>query len=175
MDNPPLTASTPLLEVLKRAPACSCATCTNGCLYGAGYLADGDAENIAQFLKISVEDLQTRFLETGEKFNTPRFRPRLLRTGGKPYGRCIFYDDTRGCTIHPVKPLHCKVATHGKEGVDHDLWFTLNYFVNKHDPESIRQWATYLKTHPTIPGGKLEDLVPNKELLKKILEYDILH
>ena len=49
-----------------------------------------------------------------------------------------------------------------------------NYFVNKDDPESIRQWNQYLKTQPTIEGGKLKDLVKNKKRLNKILNYDIL-
>jgi len=50
----------------------------------------------------------------------------------------------------------------------------LNYIVNSSDPEAIRLWAEYLKTHPTIPGGDLEELVPDKERLKKILNFEIL-
>ena len=55
-----------------------------------------------------------------------------------------------------------------------EQWFTLNHFVNVDDPESIRQWAVYLKTHDTIQGGSLEELVPDKKLLKKILNYEII-
>ena len=51
----------------------------------------------------------------------------------------------------------------------------LNYFVNKNDPESIRQFAAYLKSGgKTLPGGRLEDFIPDKKKLKKILNYDIL-
>ena len=91
-----------------------------------------------------------------------------------PYGECVFHDKKQGCTIHEVKPLHCKVGSCNDHGEAIHLWFTINYFVNKNDPESVRQWATYLKTHPTIPGGELEDLVPDKEMLSKILSYEIL-
>lgn len=51
----------------------------------------------------------------------------------------------------------------------------LNYLVNKDDPESIRQYSTYLKSGgKTIEGGKLEELVPDKEKLKKILSFEQL-
>jgi len=51
----------------------------------------------------------------------------------------------------------------------------LNYLVNKNDPESIRQYAAYLKSGgKTIPGGKLEELIPDKEKLKKILNFEQL-
>lgn len=50
----------------------------------------------------------------------------------------------------------------------------LNHQVNVNDPESIRQYAIYLKTHTTIPGGELEELVPDKERLRKILDFTIL-
>jgi hypothetical protein len=43
--------------------------------------------------------------------------------------------------------------------------------VNPTDPESVRQWASYLKAHPTIPGGELRDLVKDEKLLKDILSY----
>jgi hypothetical protein len=50
----------------------------------------------------------------------------------------------------------------------------LNYVLDHQDPDAIRQWAVYLKTHPTIPGGELEELVPDKEMRDKIMSYEIL-
>ena len=51
----------------------------------------------------------------------------------------------------------------------------LNHFVNKDDPESVRQYASYLKTGgKTLEGAGLNDLVPDKEKLRKILSLDIL-
>jgi len=45
-------------------------------------------------------------------------------------------------------------------------------FVNTSDPNSIREWAAHLSVHPTLPGGELENLVPDKERLKSILAYE---
>ncbi len=55
------------------------------------------------------------------------------------------------------------------------LWFMLNHFVNENDPESVRQFATYLKSGgKTLEGAELENLVPNKRKLKKILSFEML-
>lgn len=166
-----ISTKTPKEDILKLLK--DCGKCGSCCKYSSGYLVEEDHKRIAEFLEITEKELEEKFLEEGEKYNTKRFRPKILRKG-KPYGECIFLDKKEGCTIHEVKPLHCKVGECKDHGESTHLWFTLNYFVNKNDPESIRQWAAYLKTHPTIPGGKLEELVPDKELLQKILNFEIL-
>src|SRR3989344_4186949 len=80
-----------------------------------------------------------------------------------------------GCTVHPVKPLQCKTSMGRKEyGEDLSLWFMLNHQVNPNDPESIRQYAIYLKTQRTLPGGSLKELVPDKEKLKNMLNFNKL-
>ena len=56
-----------------------------------------------------------------------------------------------------------------KFGEQLSIWFVLNHLLDPHDPEAIRQWASYLKTHPTIPGGELHQLVSDKQKLHKIL------
>ena len=167
-----ISIKTPLSEILKLANDCK--KCGHCCKYSSGYLADDDSKKIAEFLDISEQELKEKFLEEGEKFNTKRLRPKLIRKDGNPYGECIFHQEAEKCTIHKVKPLHCKVGNCEKHGEEIHLWFTLNYFVNKNDPESVRQWAVYLKNHPTIPGGKLEELIPDEELRNKIMNYDIL-
>ena len=54
-------------------------------------------------------------------------------------------------------------------------WFMLNFFVNSKDPESIRQFNAYLKAGgKTLADGKLSDIIPDKKLLAKILDYEIL-
>jgi hypothetical protein len=51
----------------------------------------------------------------------------------------------------------------------------LNYFVNKNDPESIRQFNAHLKSGgKTLPGGELKDFVPDEKKLKKILSFEML-
>ena len=161
-----ISVKTPKKDILRLAKDCK--TCGHCCKYSSGYLVDGDSKKIANFLQIGERELKKKFLEEGEKFNTKLLRPRLIKEKNMPYGECVFYDDKRGCTIQEVKPLHCKVGNCNEHGEAIHIWFTINHFVNKNDPESVRQWATYLKTHPTIPGGRLEELVPDKKILNKI-------
>ena len=112
-------------------------------------------------------------MEEVELFHTKKFRPKLLRKDGKPYGKCIFFDAEKKCTVHEAKPLQCKIAMGCKDyGEDLQVWFMLNHFVNETDPESVREYAQYVKSGgKVIPGGKLEELVPDKEKLDEILKY----
>ncbi len=163
---------TPLSEILKIGKQCT--RKNNCCKYGSGFLIGDDIKRIAKFLGITEEELKNNYLEEAELFNTRLFRPKIRRVKNRPYGPCVFFDGT-GCTIHKVKPLQCRVGTCGKYGEEVSIWFMLNYLVNRDDPESIRQYALYLKNGgKTIEGGKLEDLVPNKERLRKILSMEIL-
>ena len=170
-----LTKNTPLKEVLKLTYPCKCEACNNGCRYGSGTLMEEDVPRIAKHLGITEDVLKKEFLEEVEKFNTKKLRPRILRKE-KQYGRCIFFDKEIGCKIHEVKPLECKISMSCKSyGEELSLWFMLNHFVNENDPESVRQFATYLKSGgKTMQGAELKDLVPDKNKLKKILSYNIL-
>ena len=171
-----ISKNTSLKEVLKLAPACQCEACSHGCRYGSGLLAKGDEKKLASFLKISEKELKEKFLEEVERFNTKLFRPKLIRKGKEYYGQCVFYDDKKGCTVHDAKPLECKTSMGCKDyGEELSVWFMVNHAVNPDDPESVRQYAQYLKTGgKIIPGATLQDLVPDKDKLKKILNYEIL-
>lgn len=173
---PTITKATPLEKIRKLAPACRCDACAHGCTMGSGFLADDDAKHIAKFLGITEDELKTKHLEEVEQFNTTLLRPKIERKDGKPYGKCTFYDKKKGCTIHNVKPLQCKISMGCKlYGSDLHAWFVLNHMVNEHDPESIRQYTEYIKAGGNvIPGGSLEELVPNREVRKKILSFEIL-
>lgn len=166
--------NTQLKEILELVHPCKCEACSIGCKYGSGSLADEDFQKIAKFLEVSEEELKKEFLEEIEKFNTKRYRPKILRKG-KPHGKCTFYDEKIGCKIHEVKPLECRVSMGCKSyGSQLSVWFMLNHFVNKNDAESIRQYASYLKIGgEVLPGAELEKLVPDKEKLRKILAFEI--
>ena len=174
MEKKILTKDTPVNEVLSLTNPCKCDACTVGCRHGSGFLADEDIPKLAKFMRISEEVLKKEFLEEVEKFNTKRFRPKILRKG-KPYGKCIFFDEKVGCKVHEAKPLECKISMGCKSyGEKLSLWFMLNHFVNKDDAESVRQFATYLKSGgKTLKGAELKDLVPDKNKLKKILSFEI--
>lgn len=163
-----ITKETPLKEILELGKTCS--QKNNCCKHGSGCLSRDDLKDIAKFLGVAEEKLKEEYLEETEKFNTKLLRPRIIRKD-KPYGRCIFFDN--GCKIHEVKPLECKVGNCGKHGEELSKWFMLNYCVNANDPESIRQYAIYLKTNKTLKGGELKNMVP-KEMLRKILSFEVL-
>ena len=51
----------------------------------------------------------------------------------------------------------------------------VNHIIDANDAESVRQYAQYIKSGgKVIPGAELENLVPDKNKLKKILSYEIL-
>ena len=166
-----ITKNTPISEILKLGHDCK--QCGHCCSHGSGFLIGEDKKNISKFLRITEEELIKKYLEEKELFNTKLSRPKL-KTSNKPYGECVFLDDKK-CKIHKVKPLQCRVGNCNEHGERLSKWFMLNYLVNKDDPESIRQYAAYLSPGgKTIQGGKLEEIIPDKEKLKKILSFERL-
>ena len=164
--------STTIAEILRLGDDCK--RCGKCCTYGTGFLTKADIHRIARKLKLTEEGFVKTCLEPVTKFNTTLHRPVSVKKG-KPYGTCMFFNSSKGCTIHEVKPMHCRVSTCNEHGEEISVWFHLNYFVNPTDPESIRQWKLYLDSGgKNIPGGKLEELVPDKKILKKILNYEVL-
>ena len=168
--------NTPLKEVLKLASPCQCNACNHGCKFGSGSLVGDDAKNIAKFLNISESDLKKGFLEEIELLNKKLLRPKLIREKSKPYGRCVFFDDEKGCTIHEVKPLECRTSIQCKDyGEELSVWFMVNHVIDPNDAESVRQYAKYIRSGgKLIEGARIEQLVPDREKLKKMLSYEIL-
>ena len=141
---------------------------------GSGFLVDSEIAPLAKHLGIAPDKLKKKYLEEVEILAKKRLRPKLVRKG-KPYGRCIFYDTKKVCTVHDAKPLQCKVAM-GCKAYSEDLmvWFMLNHLLDLDDAESIRQYSVYLKSGgKTLQGGKLEEMVP-KKVLSKVMAFDIL-
>ena len=150
-----------------------CRQCAHCCSHGSGFLIGDDLGNMAEFLGMKEKEVKEKYLEEKELFNTKLSKPKL-KTNDKPYGECIFLSNKK-CKIHKVKPLQCKVGNCNENGEQLSIWFMLNYLVNTNDPESIRQYSAYLKSGgKTIPGGKLEEIIPDKEKLKKILSFERL-
>jgi len=172
-----ITKKTPVNEAIKYGKCekgRDCHECSTLCTYGSGALAEEDFKKIAKHLGKTVAKLKMNYLEKVDKLGTTRWRPKLIRKKGAPYGRCIFYNEQEKCTIHGVKPLECKISTCTEYGPALTEWFTLNYYLNESNPHSIREWAIKLKTHPTIPGGELHELIEDQDTLKKIMNYEIL-
>ncbi len=171
-----ITKNTPLKDVLKLAAPCECSSCNHGCSYGSGSLAEDDSKKIAEFLGITEKKLKDEFLNEVEMFGRKILKPKLIKEKNKVYGKCIFFDEKKHCTIHPVKPLECKTSIQCKDyGEDLSVWFMVNHVVDANNPESVRQYSQYIKSGgKVLSGASLHELVPDKERLKKILSYGIL-
>jgi Fe-S-cluster containining protein len=162
-----ISTSTSIEEATRAAD--NCTQCGHCCKYGSGFLIQSDLQPIADFMGVSKEELQEIYLDEVEQFHTTLFRPKLH---SYPVGACIFLKENK-CSIHPVKPLQCKTGTLNENSTELRSWFALKFQVNLSDPQSIREWASYLQHGgSTIPGGSLEELVPNKEHLQKTLRGD---
>lgn len=152
-----------------------CEQCKEGCRQGSGCFTEEQISRAARFLKLNEENFKKIWLEPVTRFNTTLWRPKQKKAKGKPHGQCVFFDEKEGCMIHEVKPMECKISNHNEYGEALHLWFTLNHFVNENDPQSVREWADYIESGGAIiPGGSLNELVPNQKNLKKIREYKIL-
>lgn len=150
-----------------------CDSCGNCCSFGSGLVLESEIPRIASFLNIEPEKFKKDCLIETEMFNTKVFKIKPIKKADKPYGPCMLLEDNR-CKIHDVKPLHCKICNCKNDDNLH-TWFMVNYLVNPHDPESIRQYHAYIKTGgKVLEGAELETLFPNKQLLKDILSYERL-
>lgn len=162
---------TPLKKIIELGGECK--QCGNCCRFGSGYMIPEDIQKIAKFLKISEEKLKEKHLEKLHMYGKEIFRP-LQKKKGKQYGECIFLKKNK-CSIHKAKPLNCKVGTCNEHGSEISVWFALNYFIDKNNPQSIRDWKVILDCGgKNIKGGELSALVPNKTKLKRILNYEVL-
>lgn len=153
-----------------------CEKCGHCCRFGSGYFMEDDISRISSHMGLKKEHFIDEFLHEKEIFNTKIHKGKIKQKAeDKPFGPCVFFDEEQGCVIHEIKPFHCRVSMGcGEYGEYIAVWFALNYLVNPNDPESVRQWAQYLNTHSTIPGGELQELVKDKDKLRKILNYELL-
>ncbi|MBN1544637.1 YkgJ family cysteine cluster protein [Candidatus Woesearchaeota archaeon] len=165
-----ITKDTSLEEVKNMGDKCG--RCGRCCSYGSGFMFESEIPRIAAFLNIPKDKFVKEFLEETEIFHTRLFKIRPFKKEGKPYGPCMFLDG-KLCRIHDVKPLHCSIGNCGEHGDDLHVWFMLNYCLNIYDPESVRQYVSYVKTGGRmIPGGEVEMLFPDKAVLRSILSYE---
>jgi uncharacterized protein len=80
-------------------PVFQCQQCGECCEGRGGiFPTPGEIDLMAQYLKMSVEQLRQDYLE---------ITPLGLAVKNKPVGGCIFNDQGR-CSIHPVKPRICR-------------------------------------------------------------------
>lgn len=149
-----------------------CKKCGRCCSFDAGFAQENELPKIAEYLKISVDKLKKEYFDKKNVFNKEVYKPKLKKSKDMPFGPCIFMKNST-CTIHKVKPLHCRVGNCGKHGEEISEWYTVNYLVDKKSPESIRQWAIRVSVKKTIKGATPLEIIGDKERLRKILEYEV--
>lgn len=150
----------------------SCNDCDHCCRFGGGYLLPEEIKEASKKLGLSEEEFKKDYIEETERFNTKLFRFKSIKEKNN-YGPCIFLKNKK-CAIHEFKPLYCRIGTCSKDGGEITKWFDVNFCVNANDPESIRQYASFLKSSTAIDGGELKELVEDEKKLKKILSYRVL-
>ena len=160
-----ITKLTPKEEILKLGEI-DCGECSHCCKFEGAYMLKDDIKRLSVFLGISEEKLKKEYLKKIKKFNTEIYRIKSEEIG-KPYGPCLFYDEDEKCLVHDAKPFYCKIGTCKEIGSQIVDWFHLNYLVNKDDSESVREWATKVKFRPTIPGGHIQEIVPDEKKKQK--------
>ena len=111
--------------------------CTECCTQkGFVYLGEGDAGRIAAFLGMSEAEFERRYV-----FRTSRrARLRVPRDA-----QCSFLRDG-GCSIHPVKPVQCRIFPFWPELV-----------------ESRREWRKAARYCPGMGKGPLIQIAAAKE------------
>lgn len=167
-----INRKTPLDKVLKLGSVCG--KCGHCCRHGSGALARGDLPGIAKKLGMAEKEVKEKYLEESEKFHTVLLKPRLIKEERKAYGKCVFLSPENTCSVNEAKPLQCRIGNCAEHGEELNLWFTLNYYLNENDPESVRQYAVYLKCGgKTLQGAELKDLIKDPEKLEKIMKYEI--
>ena len=122
--------------------------CGNCCLYGSGYVLDDEIKGLADAFKMNEKEFTAKYLEDS-LFRTKRFR--IIRQAGRPYGRCVFYEDK--CTIHNIKPLHCRIGSCNEHGEELSTWFKLNYLKEKEDIIKIQSKRIF-----RMPEGAIDNL-----------------
>ncbi len=74
-----------------------CGDCCKG--FGGTYVTQQDIRNISNYIQCDEDKFTEKYCDkSGSRF--------VLTLG--PNGCCIFFDSTKQCTIHPVKPYMCR-------------------------------------------------------------------
>ncbi|MBF0235258.1 MAG: YkgJ family cysteine cluster protein [Desulfamplus sp.] len=74
-----------------------CGECCSG--FGGTYVTDDDISRISTFINCDIVEFRAKFCsKSGSKYVLSQSQT----------GKCIFFEESRQCTIHPVKPHMCR-------------------------------------------------------------------
>lgn len=147
---------------------CVCTECCLACTYKPGWFAPGEAERVAEFLKISMKELFDQYLMVDWWSDYPHdifnLSPAIIghsggTAPGRPTGCCIFFKEDR-CSIHEVKPMECRLGF----GCSKDV-FTESNSVHKkvadtwRNKKAQKQIVSLLGREPEAENYSLLDLL----------------
>ena len=111
--------------------SCTCKHCIECCYYKPGWFLPGEAEKVAAYLGLSVQETFDKYLAVDywERYEDDRGNILVLSPAttimepgtmypSAPCGQCIFLRDNR-CSIHEVKPYECRQTTHLKDQISY--------------------------------------------------------
>ena len=109
---------------MKENEGCKCNTCKSACKHKPGWFMPEEAEKVAEYLGISLQELFKTKLSVDwwqSECNIFLLSPAIpdyegREFPGNPRGQCAFYKN-KLCSIHLVKPFECRKYMHD---VEHD-------------------------------------------------------
>ncbi|MFH2021588.1 MAG: YkgJ family cysteine cluster protein [archaeon] len=166
-----ITYKTKKEEIEKLSFPCKCPACENPCRFGSGALVDGDLKKLSDNLGLTEKETKEKYLEEITRFGTTLLKPKVMRKD-LPYGKCIFFEEDKGCKVHDAKPTECRIAMGCKDyGEEIITWFHLNYYLDTSKPESVRQYKLYVESGgKVLDGGELHSIATTEQL-EKIERY----
>jgi uncharacterized protein len=117
------------------------AGCTNCCnVEGYVYITERDLKRIAKYLKMTAAEFETHYV----------YRTKHLLRLRKPRGSQCHFLRERGCSIHPVNPVQCRLFP---------FW-----------PELVGQPREWKKTAKNCPGIGKGELIQIGDALERAEE-----
>lgn len=141
--------------------SCECERCQKACSIAPGWFLPGEAERVALFLGVSLEELFRTKLNIDWWLNEDGTGTFALSPGIKNteagtiltykdrYGECVFFENG-SCTIHPVRPHECAEVWHQtteSEGTKLHTYVASSW----HSDEHRRQLTRLLGKEPKLP------------------------
>ena len=141
------------LEKIK-ALGSTCSRSNHCCRFGSGFVIESDIVSLAAFLCIDAQTLQENCLEPVLPSARPLLRTKLVREEGKTYGTCVFFHPRIGCTVHPAKPLHCRIGNCSEQGDALSQWYFANYVGQADDPHYLGNGAHFVQNKSRALAAK---------------------
>lgn len=152
---------------------CTCEHCQSACKFTPGGFLPGEAEILAEKMKISLHDLFNKYLGVQYFGNEDGFiyvlAPALkkMKPGIEypfdPLGECVFFRDGL-CSIHyMIKPYHCREYYY-QEKNERKTFINRNAYVSELWKDHQDQIKTLLGREPKAPRPNVAEML---DFLKK--------